>query len=162
MKSIYLLIQSALTAAGAYLSARFGILFPVLGILVAMMVVDYITGMMASAYEAVTNPTDKNAGISSKRHAPGILKKVSYLCVIAAAMVVDYIILKVAAEIGMVVSLKAFFGLLATVWYLLNELLSILENAGRMDAPIPAWLKKYIVVLKNKIDKGEEEKTDED
>ncbi|WP_347223610.1 phage holin family protein, partial [Bacteroides congonensis] len=39
-----------------------------------------------------------------------------------------------------------------TVWYLLNELLSIVENAGRMGAPVPDWLAKYIAMLKNKID----------
>ena len=42
--------------------------------------------------------------------------------------------------------------LLITVWYLLNETLSIIENAGRMGAPVPAWLMKYIAALKNKID----------
>ena len=48
-----------------------------------------------------------------------------YLCIIAAAMIVDYIILSVAAQAGIEVALKAFFGLLVAVWYILNELLSI-------------------------------------
>ena len=42
--------------------------------------------------------------------------------------------------------------LLVTSWYLVNEALSITENAGRMGAPVPEWLAKYIAVLKNKID----------
>jgi len=42
--------------------------------------------------------------------------------------------------------------LLVAVWYLLNEALSITENAGRMGAPVPDWLMKYIAALKNKID----------
>lgn len=42
--------------------------------------------------------------------------------------------------------------LLVAVWYLLNELLSIIENAGRMGGPVPEWLRKYIAVLKDKID----------
>ena len=71
---------------------------------------------------------------------------------IAVAMMVDYIILRVAAEIGMTIELKAFFGILVTIWYLLNEALSIIENAGRMGAPVPDWLKQYIAVLKNKIE----------
>ena len=50
------------------------------------------------------------------------------------------------------ISLKALFGLLVAVWYVLNELLSIIENAGRMGAPVPEWFKKYVAVLKNKID----------
>jgi len=72
--------------------------------------------------------------------------------VIAVAMVVDYLILRVAAEAGFEVATKAFFGLLVAVWYVLNELLSIIENAGRMGAPVPEWLMKYVSVLKNKID----------
>ena len=52
----------------------------------------------------------------------------------------------------MQISVKAFLGLLVAVWYLLNELLSIIENAGRMGANVPEWLRKYIAVLKDKID----------
>ena len=37
-------------------------------------------------------------------------------------------------------------------WFLLNEMLSIIENAGRMGVPIPEWLGKYIAVLKTRID----------
>ena len=75
---------------------------------------------------------------------------------IAVAMMVDYIILHVAAEIGMEIELKAFFGILVTVWYLLNEILSIIENAGRMGAPVPDWLRRYVAVLKDRIEqKGE-------
>ena len=57
-----------------------------------------------------------------------------------------------AAEAGFEVATKAFFGLLVAVWYVLNELLSIIENVGRMGAPVPEWLMKYVSVLKNKID----------
>ncbi len=60
--------------------------------------------------------------------------------------------LAMAAEAGFEVATKAFFGLLVAVWYVLNELLSIIENAGRMGAPVPEWLMKYVSVLKNKID----------
>lgn len=87
-----------------------------------------------------------------QKGAKGIIKKVGYLCVIAAAMVVDYVIVSVSVELGMQISVRAFFGLLVAVWYLLNELLSIIENAGRMGANVPEWLRKYIAVLKDKID----------
>ena len=41
---------------------------------------------------------------------------------------------------------------LSLIHILLNELLSIIENAGRMGGPVPEWLRKYIAVLKDKID----------
>lgn len=152
MRALYITIQAAATAVIAWLSARLGILMPVLCILLTAMVLDYITGMLASKREALEHPDDPAYGWSSRRGAEGIIKKVGYLCIIAAAMIVDYIILSVAAQAGIEVALKAFFGLLVAVWYILNELLSIIENAGRMGAPVPDWLAKYVAVLKNKID----------
>lgn len=153
MKKEYVFaLQGALAAAGAYLSDRLGILFPVLCILVAMMVIDYITGMLASKAEALDHPGDPDYGWSSRKGAKGIIKKVGYGCVIATAMVVDFIIVRVSGELGFNMPSTAFFGLLVAVWYLLNELLSITENAGRMGADLPEWLCRYIAVLKNKID----------
>ena len=152
MKQAYITIQAAAAAIIAWLSARLGILLPVLCILAVAMVLDYITGMLASKREAIEHPDDPAYGWSSKRGAEGIIKKVGYLCIIAAALIVDYIILHVAAQIGLEISLKAFFGLLVAVWYILNELLSIIENAGRMGAAVPSWLSKYVAVLKDKID----------
>lgn len=153
MKKEYVLtVQGALTMAGAYLSGKLGILFPVLCVLSAMMAVDYTTGMLASKTEAIDHPNDSHYGWSSKKGAKGIIKKVAYLCVIAVAMVVDYVIATVSGTLGFTVPVNAFFGLLVAVWYLLNELLSIIENAGRMGATVPEWLLKYIAVLKDKID----------
>lgn len=152
MKREYLAIQGALATASAYIIGKLGILFPVLCMLVAMMVVDYVTGMLASKTEAIDHPNDSNYGWSSKKGAKGIIKKVGYLCVIAVAMVVDYVIITVSGTLGFTMPVNAFFGLLVAIWYLLNELLSIIENAGRMGAAVPEWLLKYIAVLKDKID----------
>lgn len=153
MKREYVMMaQGALAAAGAFLSAKLGILYPVLCILMGMMALDYITGMLASKTEAIDHPGDNGYGWSSRKGAKGIIKKVGYLCVIAVAMVVDYVIVSVAANLGIQITAKAFFGLLVAVWYLLNELLSIIENAGRMGADVPEWLRNYIAVLKDKID----------
>lgn len=149
------LLTGVTTGIAAWFSAKLGILFPALMILMVMMVIDYISGMAASKYESLSHPGDSSYGWSSKKGAKGIIKKVGYMCVIAVAMVVDYIILRLTAEAGLQINAKAFFGLLVTVWYLLNELLSIIENAGRMGAPVPEWLTKYIAVLKNKIDSEE-------
>ena len=145
-------IQGVIAIIGAFLSDHLGILFPVLCVLMIAMMIDYFTGMLASKKEALEHPGDKNYGWNSKIGALGIIKKVSYLCVIAVAMIVDYVIAVVSAYLNITVPLTVFFGLLVSVWYLLNELLSITENAGRMGGPVPEWLKNYISVLKDKID----------
>lgn len=156
MKKEYVIaIQGALAAAGAYLSDRLGVLYPVLCMLALMMAIDYITGMLASKTEAIDHPGDAAYGWSSKKGAKGIIKKVGYLCVIAVAMVVDFVIARVSGILGVAMPASAFFGLLVTVWYLLNELLSIIENAGRMGASVPEWLLRYIAVLRDKIDNND-------
>lgn len=156
MKKEYALaVQGALAMTGAFLSDKLGILFPVFCLLVGMMVVDYVTGMLASKTEALDHPGDPGYGWSSKKGAKGIIKKVGYACVIAVAMVVDFVIISVADKIGFSMPTTAIFGMLVAVWYLLNELLSIIENAGRMGAQVPEWLCKYIAVLKDTIDKAE-------
>ncbi len=152
MKNTLLLIQGAASAVLAWIADRLGILFPVLIVLIFMMVLDYITGMMASMKEAVDHPDDPEYGWNSKKGLKGIIKKVGYICMIAVAMVVDYIIADVAGHLGLHIPTTTFFGLLVAIWYILNELLSVTENAGRMGTPVPEWLKKYIALLKQQID----------
>lgn len=156
-KTIYA-VQAVASGILAWISSKLGILFPVLGVLFLLMVLDYITGMMASKTEALEHPDDPNYGWSSKKGVKGIIKKVGYLCIIAVAMIVDFIILRVAYQLGIEVHGKAYFGLLVAVWYILNEMLSIIENSGRMGSNVPDWLSKYIAVLKGKIDSKEEER----
>lgn len=158
MDKLYMAFQWAVTAIAAWISAKLGILFPILGVLLILMIIDYLTGMAASKVEAIDHPGDSAYGWSSKKGAKGILKKVAYICVIAGAMVLDYIITVLGGQLGIDIHVKAFFGLLVAIWYILNELLSIVENAGRMGAGVPEWMSKYIAVLKGKIDdKGNQE-----
>lgn len=145
-------IQFFLAGVIAWLSNRLGILFPVLCVLCFLMIVDYITGMTASKREALDHPDNPEYGWNSRKGAKGILKKVAYICVIACAMVLDYIIALLAGQLGLDMPKSVFFGLLVAAWYILNEMLSIAENAGRAGADVPGWLIRYIAVLKDKIE----------
>lgn len=111
-----------------------------------MMFIDYITGMVVSKSEAIDHPGDAKLWLEFKKGAKGIIKKVGCLCVIAVAIVVDYVIDTFSGKLGFQMPGTAFMGLLVTVWYLLNELLSITENAGRMGAHVPEWLCRYISI----------------
>ena len=46
------------------------------------------------------------------------------------------------------------------LWYIITELGSILENAGKLGAPLPKWMKKMLKQYKDTIDaaQGENEK----
>lgn len=148
-------IQVCVTGLVAYLSQKLGVTFYLLGILLCLMVIDYLSGMAASAVEALDHPDDKSYGWSSRKGAKGIAKKVAYLFVIAVGMVIDYVIIQTSGVLGFNLP-NTMLSLLVTVWYMLNEALSITENAGRMGAPVPEWLMKYTAALKNKIDSSRE------
>ncbi len=149
------MLQAFATGLAAYFSEKLGVTFYLLGLLLCLMVIDYMSGMAASGVEALDHPDDPHYGWSSKKGAKGIAKKVGYLFVIAVTMVIDYVIVHTTDVLGWGLP-STMLSLLVTVWYLLNEALSITENAGRMGAPVPGWLMKYIAALKNKIDKREE------
>ena len=71
-------IQMFAAGAVAYLSEKMGISFYLLSVLLILMVIDYFTGMTASAVEALDHPGDTGYGWSSKKGAKGIAKKVAY------------------------------------------------------------------------------------
>ena len=158
MEKYLTILQIIFAGAIAWVSDRLGILFPLLCVLCALMTADYFTGMAASKAEALDHPGDKKYGWDSKKGARGILKKVGYMAVIAAAISLDYMTLTMASQMGLDVQKSVFFGILVTAWYILNEALSIIENAGRMGSDVPDWLARCIAALKDKIDdKGNED-----
>lgn len=146
-------VQAVCSAVIAWLSDKLGILFPVLVIFVLMMTIDQISGMLASKREALDHPGDPNYGWSSTKWRKGIYKKFGYILTVVVAVVVDFIIFQVANEMGIKISANTMFGLLCTVWFILNELLSIIENAGRMGANLPGFLVDILSVMKNKVEK---------
>lgn len=136
----------------SWISSKLGILGPLLIGFTVLMIVDYMTGMMAAAIESIEHPDDENYGWSSKKGRIGIIKKVSYIMIIAACMIADYVIVVGIEAAGWNTPIKGFFSILVTLWYILEEFLSIMENVKRMHADVPEWAIKYIAVMKNSID----------
>lgn len=134
--------QGIITLITASISAYFGIIVIPLIVLTLVMVIDYITGM-AAAYV--------NAELSSRRGIKGIFKKLGYYSLVCVGVTLDYILCSGLAQIG-VYGNNIFFGLIVTVWLIINELISILENLSRLDVPIPKFLKSVVERLKNNVD----------
>lgn len=137
-------IAAALAAVGAYFRA---LLFPVV-VLALVMVADYLSGM-ARAWI-------KNE-LSSKVGVIGLVKKVCYLFGIAVAVVADWVIQTAAGQAGIELQSVYVFGLLVTIWLVLNECISILENISEIGVPLPPFL----MALVNKLKKTTEAKGDE-
>lgn len=148
MKKMDIAIHSGATILLAWITAETEAMFPVMVILLCCMVIDFISGCIANG---------SVEGLSSKAGVKGIIKKVGYLCVISVAMFFDYLIMYSLNLMNIQYSIRMFFGLLVTVWFILNELLSILENVSKLGVPIPDFLTQYVKEVRGKINKKGEE-----
>jgi toxin secretion/phage lysis holin len=122
--------KTGATVTGAIVGYLFGGWSVLLQILLTFVVIDYITGLLASGVEGKLN---------SKVGFKGIAKKIMIFCLVAVGHLVD----KAVGE-GHVVSDTIVF------FYLGNEGLSILENAGRTGLPVPDQIKSAVQILKGK------------
>lgn len=145
----HLIIAGALGALAAY----FNVLLIPLVVLAVVMVIDYVTGMAGAAY---------SGKLSSRVGVLGILKKAGYLALVAVGMVADYLIGSALLKIGIDLQINYCFGMIITVWLIINELISILENLGELDVPLPVFLVNIIKSLKNKVEEKAENKPDDD
>lgn len=87
--------------------------------------------------------------LSSRIGILGIIKKVAYAFIIAVGLVVDWIVRVAAAKVGIDAGTFYVFGLLVTVWIIINECISILENVDKLGVDVPPFLKKVIERLKS-------------
>ena len=143
---IQAIISTALAAFASYLGA---LAVPII-VLMVMMIIDYLSGMLAAWSEGT---------LSSKVGAKGIVKKVGYMALIVVAMGVDYLICSGVSAASLDLPYTMWFGLLVAVWLIINEMISILENLGRLGVPIPGFLRAIVKKLKISAD-GKDEKND--
>ena len=107
------------------LSFLFGDMEGLMVALIALIILDYISGVIAAAVEK---------RLSSEVGAKGIAKKLFMLLIVALANIVDINV------IGDGHVLKT----VTVVFYICNECISLIENAGRIGVPVP---KKLLDVL---------------
>ena len=135
MKEIWNWIQIVFAAIGGgigwFLGGADGFLYA----LIAFVVIDYITGVMCAI-------VDKK--LSSEVGFKGICKKVLIFILVGVGNIID---VQVLGEAGVLRTAVIFF-------YLSNEGVSMLENAGHLGLPVPAKLK---VVLEQLHDRSEKE-----
>ena len=131
------LLSAMLATISAY--AR-ELVIPVM-VLFAVMLLDYGTGVAAAW---------KKRELSSRIGLLGIVKKVGYLAVVSVGMVVDYVLAVSGERLGVELPLANFFGLLVTVWLIINECISILENADTLGLPVPAFVGQLLERLKKR------------
>ena len=124
------LVKYVAAIGGSLVTYLFGGWSALIQILVAFVAIDYITGVLAAAYHG---KLDSNIGLK------GIAKKVFIFVIVACGHLVD-------GALGTVDIIRDA----AIYFYIANELLSILENAGEIGLPVPDILKNAIDRLKGK------------
>ena len=129
-------------AVGA-LAAYFNVLLIPLAVLMGAMLIDYITGMAGAV---CTGEINSRVGVT------GIIKKAGYLALVAVGMVVDYLINSALVNIGINFRIYYCFGMIITIWLIINELISILENLGELKIPLPKFLVNTIKSLKGRVE----------
>lgn len=152
MNKKVLIEKGIITFVGLWIGKMIGMLSQTLMLLGVLMLVDYISGMLAAKKEALEHQNDKNYGWSSKKSIMGIYKKVGCILTILVAISADYLIYKFEKEMGIEVEKNTIFGFLVTVWFIINELLSILENVGRMGVELPEFIKNILMELRENIE----------
>ena len=133
MKTVWNALLIAISGFGGWLGWVLGGLDGFLYALVALMLVDYTTGVMVAIVEKK---------LSSVVGFRGIFKKMLVLVMVGIAHTVDIHIIGTGASIRTAVIL----------FYSSNEGVSLLENAARIGLPIPQKLKDILTQLHGKGD----------
>ena len=131
----------AVTLGG--LSAYMRVMFVPLVVLIGVMIVDYMSGMLKAW---------GNDELSSRVGLRGIVKKLCYLMLVCVAGVVDWLIYSGLRQVGITLNFGFCFGLIVTIWLIINELISILENLDALHVPMPGFLKNVVKHLKNAVE----------
>ena len=98
--------------------------------LLIVIVIDYLTGIASAIY---------NKELSSKVGFKGIIKKFSYLLVVALSVVIDNLL----GQSGLIRTLVIYF-------FVANDGLSIIENMAEMNIKLPQKLIDALEQIKKK------------
>ena len=137
MKEFWNTIQLIFTAVGGWLGYFLGGCDGLLYALIAFVVIVYITGVMCAIIDRK---------LSSAVGFKGIFRKVLIFLLVGIANIIDVQVIGTGAVLRTAV---IFF-------YISNEGVSLLENAGHLGLPIPEKIKTVLEQLHDRAENGKE------
>ena len=138
-------IAAFFAAVGAFLGWK-GIMAVVWAVLMAM---DWVTGTLSAR---------KNGTWRSSVSRDGAWHKIGSVVVIVTALLADFIMGVMLAHIPVLnITWPDMLGPLVLAWYTVTELGSILENAVKLGARVPAWIVKIFDATLKMMDSAGEE-----
>ncbi len=123
-------LASLSIALGSIATFAFGSWSEPLTFLLVVMAIDYITGITAALRE--------RSGLDSSVGFWGLVKKGLIMLVVLLSHQIDLLLGSDMAKGG------------AIAFYTVNELLSVIENFGRMGVPLPPQLLAIVKVLRDR------------
>lgn len=138
MKEMILTVTGCL---GAAIAAIFGGWSAGLTTLIIFMAVDYATGLIVAGVFH-RSPKSDGGALESRAGWKGLVRKGVTLLIVLIACRLDIMLGVTYIRDAVVIA------------FIVNESLSILENAGLMGVPIPAAITKAIELLKDNSDSG--------
>lgn len=118
-------------AIGAFIGTLVGKFDGMLYALLAMMAIDFISGILVGI---------KDKSLSSEICYSGLMKKIFIFLFVIVGNVLDVYVIGAGAAVRSTI----------IMFYIANEGLSILENAGNFGVPYPDTLKAILAQLKDK------------
>lgn len=120
------------------IAALFGGWDPMMQVLVAVMLIDWVTGVIVSLIGK--SPKTETGHLDSKVGFAGLLKKALIMAVVFLSVRLD----------SLLPSDQAVFRSMTCWFYVANEGISVLENLALAGVPFPAVLKKALEQLQKK------------
>ena len=142
-------ITEILAAIGGAIASFFCGLPPIMWVLIAVMSIDYITGILCGLMGK--SQKTETGYIASHAAFMGLMKKALILLVVLLAALLDK---AVTMQAG--VTFEAVAGA-TCLWFIASEGFSILENAAAMGIPIPGILRQALDLMRKKGDAPEKQ-----
>ncbi len=128
---------------GSLVASFFGGWDAALSTLLTFMAIDYVTGLITAGVFH-KSPKTESGTLESRTGFKGLLRKGTMLLFVLIGYRLDLLI-------G-----EAYVRDAVCIAFIVNELISIIENAGLMGIPIPAVISKSIDILHGKVDEKNE------
>lgn len=142
-------VTKALAAALGAVAGLLGEWNVLLTILALFMVIDYLTGLIV-AWRG-KSPKTETGGVSSRAGFDGLIRKFLIMVVVLVATLLD-------VAIG---NASRVFQTAATMYYIANEGISILENTALMGVKYPKFIAKALETMREKNESLEDDKRDD-
>lgn len=138
-------IKGGIAAILAFCTALWGWLGWAVLIWIFCLLLDYVSGTAAAR---------RKGEWSSSVARDGLWHKLGEIFAVLVAALTDIAlgVIVSMAPVTLPFELPALVTPLVLLWYIITELGSILENAAKLGAPLPEWLKRMLKMYKDTLD----------